>query len=69
MCIRDRNIFDLTSSKQQGDTTNYNDDIKFGEWTQEHMGQFINDFEENKRRKVKHRSTKQTPLDELFTQE
>jgi hypothetical protein len=60
------NIFDQTSSKQVGDTTNYNDDIKFGEWTKVHMGQFINDFEENKRRKVKHRSAKQTPLDELF---
>ena len=61
------NIFGETSATQKGDYKNYNDDIKFGEWTKEHMGQFISDFEENKRRKVKHRSKSQTPLDELFT--
>ena len=62
------NIFDQTSAKQEGDSQTYNDELKFGEWTQEDMGQFISDFEENTRRMVKHRS-KATPLDELFTQE
>ena len=52
------NVMDETSSKQKHDIGNrYNDDIKYGEWTKDHMGTFITDFEENKRRKVKHRRT------------
>lgn len=52
------NVMDETSAKHSGDIgTRYNDDIKYGEWTQEHMSNFITDFEETKRRKVKHRKT------------
>ena len=43
---------------QAGDTTskgNYKDEIKVSEWTQEYMGTFIEDFEKNKRRKIKKR--------------
>jgi len=37
----------------QGDSTNYNDDIKYGEWSQEYMNEFISNFEESKRKKRK----------------
>lgn len=45
------NVFDMTSDKQAGDTKSYNDGIKYGEWSQEYMNDFIETFEENKRRK------------------
>jgi len=45
------NVFDMTSQKQAGDTKSYNDGIKYGEWSQEYMNDFIETFEENKRRK------------------
>ena len=61
------NVMDETSAKQAGDIgSRYNDDIKYGEWTQEHMSAFITDFEETKRRKVKHRKT---VLEEIATDE
>lgn len=46
-------IFGETSDRMQGDTTNYNDDIKYGEWSQEYMNDFIYNFEEYKRKKRK----------------
>ena len=47
------NVFGETSDRMEGDTTNYNDEIKYGEWTQEHMNDFITNFEEYKRKKRK----------------
>ena len=50
------NLFDTTAATQEHDTTkNFKDEIKVSEWTQEYMGQFITDFEKNKRRKIKKR--------------
>ena len=52
------NLFGTTADTQAGDTTskgNYKDEIKVSEWTQEYMGTFIEDFEKNKRRKIKKR--------------
>lgn len=46
------NIFGETTEKQNHDMNeNYNDDIKFGEWTEEYMTDFIENFEETKRKK------------------
>jgi hypothetical protein len=47
------NIFGETSDRMDGDTNHYNDEIKYNEWTQEHMNEFITNFEEHKRRKRK----------------
>ena len=33
----------------------FKDEIKVSEWTQEYMNRFIDDFEQNKRRKIKKR--------------
>lgn len=52
------NVMDQTSARHTSDIgARYSDSIKQGEWTKDHMGTFITDFEENKRRKVKHRRT------------
>jgi len=45
------NVFDMTSQKQAGDSKSYDDGIKYGEWSQEYMNDFITQFEENKRKK------------------
>ena len=61
------NVMDQTSARHGSDIgTRYTDNIKQGEWTQEHMAAFITDFEDNKRRKVKHRKT---VLEEIVTDE
>ena len=50
------NIFDMTSDKQSHDKFSvYNDEIKYNDWSQEYVSNFVSDFEENKRRKVKKR--------------
>lgn len=50
------NIFDETADRQEHDKgIDYNDDIKYNEWTQEYMSEFIENFEETKRRKKKRR--------------
>ena len=50
------NIFDMTSDKQSHDKFSvYNDDIKMNDWSKEYVSNFVSDFEENKRRKVKKR--------------
>ena len=54
------NIFDMTSEKQQHDKgVDFNDEIKYNEWTKEYMANFIEDFEENKRRKIKRKIVQQ----------
>jgi len=46
------NIFDNTSGKQDQDKeTSYDDNIKYNDWSQEYMSQFIENFEEHKRKK------------------
>jgi len=51
------NVLGETADRQDHDIGNdYNDKMKFGEWTEEHMYQFIEDFENNKRRKKKKRT-------------
>ena len=59
----DANIFGETSDRQDHDHGyDYNDTMKYNEWTEEYMAEFIENFEENKRRKKKKRVN--TVLDE-----
>ena len=53
------NLMNLVSDTQAHDSgTNFNDSIKQSEWSEEYMVNFIRDFEENKRKKVKKREKK-----------
>jgi hypothetical protein len=46
------NIFGQTSAVQEHDKkVDFSDDIKYNEWTQEYMSDFIENFEEHKRKK------------------
>ena len=48
------NVFDETADVQDHDQgVDFNDDIKYNEWTEEYMATFIENFEECKRRKKK----------------
>jgi len=48
------NVMGDTSDRQEHDGgKDYNDDMKYSEWTEEYMARFVEDFEANKRRKVK----------------
>jgi len=50
------NILGETSDRQDHDYGNdYNDGVKHSEWTEEYMSDFIQNFEEHKRRKKKKR--------------
>jgi len=52
------NLFDTTVEQQEHDTKKdgrFKDEIKVSEWTQEYMNRFIDEFEKNKRKKVKKR--------------
>ena len=53
------NLFDTTVEQQEHDTGKndgkFKDEIKVSEWTQEYMNRFIDEFEKNKRKKVKKR--------------
>lgn len=52
------NLMNLSSDTQDHDSTvDFNDNIKMSEWSEEYMNTFMNDFEENKRRKIKKRET------------
>ena len=52
------NLLGITADTQTHDSQqNFNDEVKFSEWTNEYMKGFVEDFEENKRRKVKTRRT------------
>jgi hypothetical protein len=54
----DANIFGETADRQEHDSGNdYNDNIKYNEWTEEYMAEFIENFEETKRRKKKRKTT------------
>ncbi len=53
------NLMNLSSDTQDHDSTvDFNDNIKMSEWSEEYMNTFMNDFEENKRRKIKKREIK-----------
>lgn len=57
--IERANLLDETSEVQEADKNSgsrYNSDIQYGEWSQEQMETFMNEFEETKRRKVKKRN-------------
>ena len=57
------NVMNMASDRQSHDIgANYDDNIKMSEWSNEYMSNFIQDFEDNKRRKVKKREQKK--LDE-----
>ena len=46
------NLFEGTSDSQEHDReVDFNDQIKYNDWTQEHMSDFIRNFEECKRKK------------------
>ena len=52
------NLFDTTVEQQEHDTKKdgrFKDEIKVSEWIQEYMNRFIDEFEKNKRKKVKKR--------------
>lgn len=52
----DANIFGETADRQSHDYGHdYNDGVKYNEWTEEYMAEFIENFEETKRRKKKKR--------------
>lgn len=50
-----RNIFDVTADTQAHDNTVFDTNYKPSEWSQAYIDEFIEDFEKNKRRKVKKR--------------
>lgn len=50
------NILGETADTQGHDSGgNFNDNVKYSEWTEEYMKGFVRDFEETKRRKIKTR--------------
>ena len=54
-----KNFFDTTVEQQEHDIKKdgrFKDEIKVSEWTQEYMNRFIDEFEKNKRKKVKKRN-------------
>jgi len=58
------NVFDMTAEKQQHDSaTTYNTPIKSGEWSKDYMSEFVENFEETKRKK---RIKKGVSLDRLM---
>lgn len=50
------NLQHMASDRQEHDQRPFNDNIKMNDYTEEYMNIFIEDFEENKRRKVKKRN-------------
>ncbi len=61
------NLFGETSDKHSYDQvigSGYNDKIKYNEWSEEYMNDFIENFEEHKRKKKKIKSV--TPLDKFM---
>jgi len=43
--IENANLNDMTSAKQSSDTNTYNDNVKYGEWSNEQMNTFMSEFE------------------------
>ena len=61
------NVMDNTAEVQAGDKNTYETSIKMSEWSQEYTGNFIEQFEENKRKKKKNKTT--TPIDILISEQ
>ena len=62
--IANANINNLTSTTQSVDTNTYKDDIKYGEWSNEQMERFMDDFETKMNiRKTKAPKKSKKPLD------
>lgn len=60
-----QNLFNMNSTKQEHDKfANYNDGVKYNEWTEQYVGEFIDEFETKKRRKVRKYNRK--PVDKLL---
>jgi hypothetical protein len=58
------NVFGETADRQEHDSgADYNDGIKYGEWSEEYMSDFIQNFEETKRRKKKKRVANEDSTD------
>ena len=56
------NIFDITAERQEHDMGDYNVDIKSGEWSEEYMHNFVENFESTRRRKRKKKNVSLTSL-------
>ena len=56
------NIFDITAERQDHDMGDYNVDIKSGEWSEEYMHNFVENFESTRRRKRKKKNVSLTSL-------
>lgn len=59
------NIFEQTAEKQEQDFESYDITIKSGEWSQDYMSAFVENFEQNKRKK---RVKKSVSLDRLYAE-
>ena len=59
------NIFDITAERQEHDMGEYNVDIKSGEWSEEYMHNFVENFESTRRRKRKKKNVSLTSLIEI----
>ena len=57
----------MNNSTQEGDTTDYSPPSKVSEWSNEYVDNFIEAFEENKRKKKINKDT--TPIDQLINDE
>lgn len=57
-------VMNLGSENQMHDGTDYRQPKKLTEWDIDHVGRFIEDFEENKRKKKKNKNT--TAVDKLM---
>jgi hypothetical protein len=57
----------MNNSTQEGDTTDYSPPSKVSEWSNEYVDNFIEAFEENKRKKKINKDT--TPVDQLINDE
>jgi len=57
-------VMNMTSDNQSHDTFDYTSPTKMNEWTRDHVGNFIEDFEEGNRRKKKNKNT--IPVDVLI---
>ena len=60
------NLFGESSEYSGENGSNYNEKIKYNEWSEEYMNDFIENFEENKRRKKRKTVA---PLDKFIAEQ
>jgi len=63
----DMQIMNRISDNQDHDNTDYTAPSKMNEWTRDHVGHFIENFEETKRRKKRNKNT--TAIDVLISED